>query len=162
MKSLVPQKNTPEHDIVYTPKQLAKDIINYFDPKGSILEPCYGNGAFYEQYNNDIKYFTEISMGKDFFDFNEKVDWIITNPPWSKFKEFLIHSMKISTNIVFLVTINHFMTKARLKLMEENNFRFKEILLVDTPKENWPQSGFQLAAVYISKEETNYIKWNKL
>src|SRR3546814_6513102 len=59
----------------------------------------------------------------------------ITNPPWSKFKEFLIHSMHLSENIVFLAPINHFITKARLRLINEANFGIREFLLVDRSEE---------------------------
>ena len=41
-------------------------------------------------------------------DYNDKVDWIITNPPWSKIKEFMIHSMTIANEIVYLISINLF------------------------------------------------------
>jgi hypothetical protein len=58
--------------------------------------------------------------------------------------------MLISTNIVFLITVNHIFTKARLRDIEEAGFCVKEILLIDTPK-NFPQSGFQLGAIYLAK-----------
>lgn len=152
MTRLVPGKNDPKSDVVYTPEELAVDIIDHFKPSGSILEPCYGSGAFYNNYpKNCYKKYCEISLGLDFFDFNDKVDWIITNPPWSKFKEFLSHSVVISDNVVFLVTINHFMTKCRLRILKNAGFSIKEIYGVPTPKSNWPQSGFQLAAVHIQR-----------
>lgn len=149
---LSPKKNDPECDLVYTPRTLSKQIIDYFGPVGHILDPCKGDGSFYDQYPvGSQKSFCELQDGLDFFDYQTKVDWIITNPPWSKFKEFLSHSMALSDNIVFLVTINHFMTKARMKLMDTCDFGFKEIVKVDTPKEDWPQSGFQLGAIHIQK-----------
>lgn len=148
---LIPVKNSPDKDIVMTPKELAQEILDHFKPSGSVLDPCCGNGAF------TIDKWCEISKGKNFFDWNEKVDWIITNPPWSKFKEFLEHGMKIADNIVYLVTINHFLTKARLRLIKEHGFGIKEFFLVDTPK-SWPQSGFQVAAGHIQKGYVGSVK----
>lgn len=152
-KILSPSKNTPTHDLVYTPIKLSKDIIDHFNPTGTILDPCCGDGSFYKHYPKHCKKdWCELQREKDFFKYTNKVDWIITNPPWSKMRMFLQHGMEISTNIVYLVTINHFMTKARIRDMKKENFSFKEIYMVEHPKtENWPKSGFQLAAVYIQK-----------
>jgi hypothetical protein len=104
---------------------------------------------------SEPKDWCEIDKGRDFFIYNETVDWIITNPPWSINKPFLIHSMEISNDIVFLITINHLTTRARLRLIKNAGFYIKEIYCVKTPKDNWPQSGFQLAAIHISKGTGN-------
>jgi len=50
--------------------------------------------------------YCEIAEGKDFFEFNEKVNWIIGNPPYSIFLEFLEHSFKLADNVSFLVPTN--------------------------------------------------------
>jgi hypothetical protein len=158
---LSPQKNAPEHDIVFTPLPLAKEIIDHFSPHGSILDPCMGNGAFFDQYPDHCeKFWCEISKGQDFFDFDTKVDWIITNPPWSKMKEFISHGINVSDNVVYLVSINHYMTKARMRIIFNADFGFKEIYGVKTPKENWPQSGFQLAAVHLEKGWKGPTLWS--
>jgi len=46
MRAFCPPKNTPDKDIVMTPEYLAKDIIQHYEPKGLILDPCRGTGAF--------------------------------------------------------------------------------------------------------------------
>jgi hypothetical protein len=106
-RAFCPPSNPPEKDIVMTPEWLAIDIINHFSPKGFMLDPCRGEGAFFNNYETDHKDWCELSEGKDFFLYTKKVDWIITNPPWSKMQKFLAHAMEISNNIVFLTTINH-------------------------------------------------------
>ena len=60
--------------------------------------------------------------------------------------------MTIADSVVYLISINHFTTKARLRLIYENNFRIKEFYCVKTPKSPWPQSGFQIAAVHFEKD----------
>ena len=50
MRPFCPPKNTPDKDIVMTPEYLAKDIIQHYEPKGLILDPCRGTGAFYDNY----------------------------------------------------------------------------------------------------------------
>ena len=161
-KSLIPKSG---NDIVYTPDELANSIVEYFDIKGTVLEPCRGGGAFERALQNkksvtQIRY-CELSEGVDFMEYKGKTDWIVTNPPWSKFREFLDKACNHTNDIIFLVTINHFTTKKRLSIMKEYGFRFKEILLVDTPK-SFPQSGFQVAAIHISKNYKGECKWNYL
>ena len=157
MRAFCPPKNTPEKDIVMTPEYLAKEIIEHFNPTGRILDPCRGTGAFYDNFNTDDKDWCELAEDKDFLTYNKKVDWIITNPPWSKMQKFLAHGMQIADNIVYLTTINHYTTKRRIRDMREAGFALKEIYCVDTPKKPWPQLGFQLAAVHTQRDYTGGI-----
>lgn len=91
-------------DVVYTPHNIAKDIINKLSPNGICLDPCKGDGAFYNYLPNAE--YCELSEGKDFFDYNKKVNWIIGNPPYSIFLEFMQHSFDLSDNVSFLVPTN--------------------------------------------------------
>ncbi len=136
-------------DRVYTPPALAERIVNHFKPTGKALDPCRGKGAFQNLIPNCD--WCEIDEGIDFLGEQGHWDWIVTNPPWSQFRSFLVKSMQVADNVVFLVTLNHFFTKARLRDMRSHGFGFVEALLVDTPPSPWPQSGFQLAAVHIQK-----------
>lgn len=153
MRSYIPKKNTPDKDIVMTPFNIAKTIIDHFVLKGIVLDPCRGTGAFYNQFPDHVeKDWCELSEGKDFFTYNRKVDWIITNPPWSKIKDFITHSCKISDNVCFLIPFNHFSTKARIRIIHDHGYGIKEFYGVPTPKfSNWPQSGFQLGVTHIAK-----------
>jgi hypothetical protein len=155
-KSLIPSKNNAVSDRVYTPDNLAQKIVSYFKPFGKkCLDPCKGKGAFLNSFNNiGINAdWCEIDEGKDFFQYNEKVDWIISNFPWSIHRKFLQHSMSISDNIVTLVTVNHVIgLKARLNDVRDSGFFIREIITFPTPKE-FPQSGFQLGAVYLNKKQ---------
>jgi len=143
-----PNKNYISNDVIMTPTLLAKQLVEHFQPQGKGLEPCRGSGNIYQFLGNAD--WCEIDENKDFFDYNKKVDYIFTNPPWSQIRKFLIHSMEIANDIYFLFTINHLWTKARLRDIKNYKFGIKEILLVDTPKE-FPQSGFQLGMVHLQK-----------
>ena len=161
MKTLIPKNG---NDKVYTPVDLCKKIIDYFKPSGLILEPCKGTGNFSNLLNGCD--YCEIDEGIDFFDYQkENVNWIITNPPYSKIKKFLLKSYEIKTkNIVYVVPINHILgLKARLNDMKKYGYSIKEIILIDTPKE-FPQSGFQYAVIHIENKINEYIKitdWRK-
>jgi len=151
-RAFCPPKNRPKADIVMTPVYLAKNIIEHYKPTGFILDPCRGEGVFYDNYDTDNKDWCEIDEGKDFLEYNKKVDWIITNPPWSKMRIFLEHGMRIADNIVYLTTINHYTTKRRIKDMKEMGFGIKEFYCVNTPTKPWQGSGFQLGAVHTKRD----------
>lgn len=155
-----PNRNYKSDDVVMTPDALAKALVDHFRPSGRILEPCKGTGAFL-RYLPPETLWTEISEGRDFFDFSEHVDWIVTNPPWSQIRAFLRHSYEVADNIVMLFTVNHLWLKARLRDMREAGFGLREIVLMDTPKE-FPQSGFQLGAVYIQRGYSGSVGLSKL
>ena len=144
-----PNTGTPTNDIVYTPPSLAGAIVRHFHPTGKCLDPACGDGAFL-QFLPEGSDWCEIEKGRDFFAYKQKVDWIVTNPPWSKMRDFLLHSYEIADDIVYFVTANHLFTKRRLSDMEAAGFGMKEILCCDTPA-NFPTSGFQCAAMHIRR-----------
>ena len=152
-RMLVPGRNAPEADIVMTTLSLARRVIAAFasEMEGIVLEPARGQGAFFNQLPEHIEAdWCEISMGRDFFGYTRKVDWIITNPPFSLFREFLLHALDLAENIVFLCPLNHFSTKHRLRQIAAEGFRFKRIILTPQPKE-WTSAGFQIAAIHLQR-----------
>lgn len=159
MRSLIPTTKE-RNDLVQTPIVVARMLAEHFKPSGRILEPCKGEGNFLKVLPLDTEW-CEILEGKDFFDYSGKVDWIITNPPFSKIRKFMQKSMGVADNIVFLMTINHLWLKARLRDIFEKGFGIKEIVIFKTPK-SFPQSGFQIGAVYLKKDYIGSIAFNKL
>ena len=147
-------------DIVYTPEDVCIRLIEHFKPSGLILDPSSGEGAFYRNLP-EPKDWCEIEQGKDFFDYTTKVDWVMTNPPWSLMRKFLNHSYKISDNVCFLIPVYHLFTKARLRDMEAAEFRIKEICVFDTPK-NFPQLGFAIAMCHLQRSWKGDIIFSKL
>jgi len=156
MRRLIPT-NTKREDCVQTPIEYAKAIVKHFNPQGKILEPCKGEGNFLKVLPDDTIW-CEILEGKDFMDYSGKVDWIITNPPYSKMRKFMQKSMDVSDNVVFLTSINHLWLKARLRDVFERSFGIKEIIIFDTPK-NFPQSGFQIGCFHLQRGFIGNIKF---
>jgi hypothetical protein len=134
------------NDRVYTPDYLAKMIVDRYKPVGKILEPCSGTGSFLTYLPNAE--WCEIDQGKDFFNWQEPMDWIITNPPYSKYYDFLKHSFEIADNVVFLQFINAFFMRKRVRLSIEKGFYIADIWYCDTPPKPWPQTGFQVGCIY--------------
>lgn len=99
------ERFVPPADVVFTPYQVSKQIVEYLNPSGFCLDPCRGDGAFHQFLPIGSDY-CELSEGTDFFDYNKQVDWIIGNPPYSNFKEFLDHSFKLADNVSYLVPTN--------------------------------------------------------
>lgn len=154
-----PNRDYKSDDVVMTPINLAEKLVKHFSPQGKGLEPCCGTGNILRFLDNAD--WCEIALNKDFFEYNEKVDYIFTNPPFSKIRQFLIHSMELANEVYFLFTINHLWTKARLRDIREAGFGIKEICIFDTPKE-FPQSGFQFGMVHLSKNYQGDIKFKCL
>jgi hypothetical protein len=92
-------------DIVYTPEKVSRQIIEHLKPSGVCLDPCRGDGAFHKYLPADSDY-CEITEDKDFLIYDKKVDWVIGNPPYSIFEQFLRKSFEISDNVSFLVPTN--------------------------------------------------------
>ncbi|MEX1234980.1 MAG: hypothetical protein WEB56_08350, partial [Roseovarius sp.] len=152
-KRLVPEGNAAQADLVFTPVDLASRIIKSFaaEMTGAVLEPARGDGAFYDNLPPHVtRHWCEINDGYDFFDWTTPVDWVVTNPPWSRFRDFLEHSLRLADNVLFLAPINHFGTKRRVELVRNAGFGSKRIQFVPSPA-TWPSSGFQLAAVHLQR-----------
>lgn len=144
------------NDMYYTPNDIAKLIVEYFKPTGTILEPCAGNGVFL-QYIPTAKW-CEISKGINFFEYKEKVNWIITNPPFSKITPFLIHSMQLANNIVFLINVPALFTIKRVREIHNNNYGIKKILYIKQA-DTYKHTGRQLAAVYLKRGHTGFCRF---
>jgi len=89
-------------DRTYTPGWVVDDMIRHFQPSGSVLDPCRGNGEFSDKLGCD---WCEIDEGKDFLAYAGSVDWIISNPPYSKLNKFTRKAMQVADNVVWLVPV---------------------------------------------------------
>lgn len=88
-------------DVVYTPEWVVNDMISFFRPGGRILEPCAGDGAFLRHLPEGTLW-CEIEKGVDFYAWKTPVDWLIGNPPYKQFMNWMFHSMDIASDIVYV------------------------------------------------------------
>ena len=106
-------------DVVYTPDWCAQDMLDWFKPCGKVLDPCKGAGAFFDKMPDGAEW-CEIREGRDFFEWREPMNWIVSNPPYSNFRVFLNHSFTVADNIVYLVPVkNVFSAYGMLKEVKE-------------------------------------------
>jgi hypothetical protein len=149
------------NDVVYTPHDLALTIIQHFKPTGKQLDPCRGDGAFYDQLTGD-KDWCELADNKDFLNYNEPVDWIVSNPPWSSaaYRNFAYHAFEIADNVIFLIRLHNALgTYARHRAYLERGHGLKEVLVVSWP-DGWPQEGFILGAFHWQRGWSGGTTWS--
>jgi hypothetical protein len=151
-----PNRDYVSNDDIQTPPELARRLVEHFQPRGRVLEPCCGEGNILRLLPPGAEW-CEIKRGRDFLQHHGAYDWILTNPPWSRIRDFLAHSLRLADNVVFLMTVNHVWTKARLREMTACGFGLREILLLPAPA-SFPQTGFQLGAVHFQRGWTGTMK----
>jgi hypothetical protein len=124
------------NDVVYTPKSVALDMIEKCNIKKNmkILDPCKGLGVFYDNLPDYcIKDYCEIEENKDFFDYNEKVDLIIGNPPFSIWDSWLEKTCKLTDKFCYIFGFWN-LTLKRLNKIKEKGFGITYFKIVDI---NW-------------------------
>src|SRR6056297_1655377 len=88
-----------DRDKIYTPEDIAKRLIAKIPvdvENDSMGDPCKGSGAFFNNFPvcEHHKVYLEIDEGKDFLKEGFKVDWQVTNIPFSMPKEFIFAMAK--------------------------------------------------------------------
>ena len=85
-----------------TPIELAKKLISFipFKQEDIVYEACAGEGAFFNNFPIYTKnYSTEINKGTCFTSFTDKVDWVVTNPPYN----LVLNDKKIRSSFWYLL-----------------------------------------------------------
>lgn len=148
------------NDVVMTPKSTAKYIVNHFNPTGLVLEPCRGTGAFYDQFPAE-KAWCEISDGKDFFEWDTEVDWIITNPPFSIFDRFLEHAFSVSKNVVFFCPLNKVFKSMKIDRAIQNYGGIKEVIHMGGGGRHGFPFGFPVGCIHYEKGYDGPINYTR-
>lgn len=152
-------QNEPiQKDIVFTPRWLSQAIVKHFDPVGLCLDPCVGDGAFYEYLPAGAEW-CEISKGVDFFRYSKQVDWCISNPPYSNLLGWIRHSFKVSKNVAYLVPLHRVSASGKFY---EDVFRWggiKEILYIGTGADAGFPFGHALGVVHYQKDYKGASKY---
>ena len=155
--TMPPKKNTTgkstPNDRVMTPTIVASAVVNHFSPKGKILEPCRGSGNIYQELLkvSDSVEWCEVDEGRDFFSYNGRVDWIITNPPYSIFPQFLKHAFSVAEDVVMIIPpAKCFASLGVLKTIKEFG-GIKEVKIIGGGGKVGFPFGFPVAAVHFKR-----------
>ena len=106
-----------KHDAYDTPKSMILQLLENIelDPSKSVLDPCCANDAMgcvlSEVFKDTVKY--DLFIGEDnksFFEESKRYDYIITNPPFSKWNDFVLHAKKIARKKVCFLGKIDFLT----------------------------------------------------
>ena len=139
------------NDIFYTPSDLVLDCLKLIDIKDDdiLLDPFFGNGAFFNEFpRKNKKEWCEIEKGVDFFKYNKKVDWIISNPPFSKLTQVLEHSTDICKKGFGLIMMTTALSVKRINDIKKKGFYIIKIHWFSV--KSW--FGFPCVFVVFSRE----------
>jgi len=155
-KPFVKGKLGHKNDDIQTPVHIAKKIISLFytelnNSELKLLDPFRGEGAFYNNFpHHTNNLWCEIKEDKDFFNFKEKVDWIISNPPYSIFNEVLDHSFEIADNVVYLVPLSKVVSSMGRVRKIANYGGVPFVYILSASKCGFP-FGFPACAIHFKK-----------
>ncbi len=118
-----PKHEHSDRDRIFTPEHLAKALIDKIPAEtgDTWCDPCYGTGVFYNNFPSPDKVqktFYEIDMGKDYLQSTEKFDWVVTNIPFSRPKEFIFKMAENCIKGFGILCLANSMTATRLKKLE--------------------------------------------
>ena len=124
-------------DVFITPVELAKKHISHIENKPDYIwyDPFRNNGSYYNNFpENNTKKWSEILDNKDFFQFNEPINVVCSNPPYSMIDKVLDHSVKLNPEIIsYLIGVNN-LTARRVEFMEKNNYFITKLVMLKVYK----------------------------
>jgi len=123
------KKRNTANDIFITPLDLAKKAISMIDYENTDIwyDPFKNTGNYYNQYPNDNKLYSEILEDKDFFDFEENIDIICSNPPYSIMDNVIKKSIDLKPRVInYLIGVGN-LTARRLEMFENAGYGLTKI-----------------------------------
>lgn len=145
------------NDVVFTPREIARAMVEYLSPSGKILEPCKGEGVFMDYLPTDTDW-CEITEGRDFYDYHKKVDWIVTNPPYSDFNNFLEHSFELAENVGLLLPVAKvFKSMGTIRIIKKFGW-FPKLWILPANKCGFP-FGFPCGIFHFKKGYSGLTEW---
>jgi len=155
----IKQRDNPK-DVFYTPDTLVKEhldlIKEYTNPNDKWVDPFYGEGIYYNAFTTENKEYTEIALGKDFFEYKTNVDVIVSNPPYSMIDKVLEHSVSLDPRVIsYLIGMGN-LTARRIEYMNQQGYGLVKLHLTKVFK--W--YGMSFIVVFV-KEKTNCISFDR-
>ena len=159
------KKREKSNDIFYTPLALVKLHLNfvkeYVSTGDTILDPFYGTGNYFNTYSeiftDAIFEFTEIEMGKDFFEYDKKVDMIVSNPPYSIMDKVLEKSVSLNSHTISYLIGQNNLTCKRIEYMNKHGYFLDKMFFTKVFK--W--FGMSAIVVFTKKSQKNCIDYDR-
>ena len=106
--SLNSNKNRPKSDFYQTPYSLTELLLKSESFSGNVLEPACGDGAIVKVLNDFGFETISYDIETNFLNETKTYDNIITNPPYSLAKEFILKAFEVSkSKIAMLLPLNY-------------------------------------------------------
>ena len=122
------------NDVIHTPISVAQIMIDMCELKDGdmVLDPSAGsNKVFYNTFPDYIKRdYCEITEGTDFFEYHNKVDCVVGNPPYSLWDKWLEHTMDITDKFCYIFGSLNF-TPARVTKMINRGYGVRKMHMVN-------------------------------
>ena len=146
----------------YTNEKMVKDLISLipFNSNDSVLDAGSGkNKVWYKNIPVKEKYECEIEDGIDFLQWNQKVDWVLGNPPFHISWLFTEKATTISNKgICWLVNntgLNSLLTPRRLEKLKDAGFELQSIRVVSDKR--W----FGRYYFLVFEKRKGFLSWEK-
>jgi hypothetical protein len=121
----------------YTNEKMVVDLLSItpITQNQSVLDAGSGkNKVWFNNIANSNKFECELEDGNDFMDWQQKVDWIVGNPPFHISWKFTEKAMEIAEfGIAWLVNnqaLNSHFTPRRIEIMQSKGFYLQKIQVV--------------------------------
>jgi len=153
------------NDVFYTPIDLVKThlmyIKEYVKDGDVIFDGFYGSGNYYNTYpevfkNNTFDY-TEIELGKDFFDYDKKVDVIVSNPPYSIIDKVFEKSVLLNPHTISYLIGQNNLTCKRIEYMNSKGYFLDKLFFTKV----WKWFGMSCIVVFTKESTRNCIDYDR-
>jgi hypothetical protein len=131
-----------------------------WDSHRIISYPCAGNGAIIKvlrerNFTHIVKH-DILTDGVDFLTDDTRVDYIITNPPFLKSNDFILHAKEVCDRFAFLLPLTYLQGSFRYhKIWTDNIFRLRSIHVFD----RFPMLGVPLRADGLMPTGMQALAW---
>ena len=127
-----PKHEHSDRDRIYTPELIVKELIKKIpaSENDTWCDCCFGKGVFYNNFPTYKKDYYEIDMGRDFLISNKKYDWVVTNIPFSKPKEFIFKMAECSIKGFGILCLANSMTATRVKELKKQGLYLNSLTIL--------------------------------
>ena len=147
------------NDVFITPLELSKKAINMidYDENDIWYDPFKNSGSYYNQYPIECKkLYSEILEGKDFFDFNEKITIISSNPPYSFLDKVIEKSLSLEPKIInYLIGVGN-LTARRIEMFNKAGYGLTKLHMCKVYK--WYGMSY---IIQFEKDKDNIISFDR-
>lgn len=154
----IKQRETPNH-IFITPVELAKTAIGMveYNDNDVWFDPFKNSGNYYNNFPTENKKYTEILENKDFFDFDEPIDIICSNPPYDILNEVIEKSINLNPRVInYLIGVGN-LTAKRIETFNNAGYGLTKLHMCKVYK--WYGMSF---IAQFEKDKENIISYDRV